>query len=109
MSACLPDCPKHWTVHDVGRGARGSGQYAVVRGVLPCLAESGGGHTWLAMAVAKGKGVRGCSFSPGESILGGNQRRTRYQLYQTLLGAPAKSCVQEKGEGCCLVCYDLPR
>ena len=63
----------------------------------------------LAMAVAKGKGVRSCSFSHSKSILGGNWPGTRCQLYQTLLGVPAKSCVQEKEEGHCLTCNHLPR
>ena len=55
------------------------------------------------MAVAKGKGTR------SKSVLGGNWRGTHRQLYQTLLGAPAKSGVLEKGEGCCLTCDHLPR
>ena len=71
--------------------------------------QSGGGSTWLAMAVAEGKGMRGCSFSHSKSFLGGNRCGTHRQLYQTLLGAPAKSGVQEKGEGCCLACDHLPR
>ena len=61
----------------------------------------------LAMAVAKGKSVRGCSFSHSKSILGGNRRGTRRQLYQTLLGPPTKGGVQEKGEGV-LFCMRSP-
>ena len=57
---------------------------------------------WLAMAVTKGKGTRSCIFSHSKSILEGNWHGTRCQLYQTLLGAPAKGGVQEKGEGHCL-------
>ena len=54
---------------------------------------------WLAMAVAKGKSTRGCSFPHSKSVLGGNRHETHHQLHQTLLGAPAESSDQEKGEG----------
>ena len=63
----------------------------------------------LAMAVAKGEGMGGHSFSTSKSVLGGNQCRTCHFLYNTLLGAPTEGCVQEEGVGCYLVCNHLPR
>ena len=77
------NCPEHWTVHDAGRGARRRGQFAMVRGVLPRLAEGRRSHAWRAMAVAEGEGVGGKSFPISEGILGGNRRRTRHLLYKT--------------------------
>ena len=57
------------------------------------------GRMQSVMAVAKGKGVGGHSFSTSKSILGGNQRRTHHLLYKTLLGTPTKGCVQERDRG----------
>ena len=72
----LPTHPDHWTVHDAGQSARGSRQFPMVWGLLLCLAESGGGRMWPALAVTKGEGAGDCGFSQSESILGGSQHRT---------------------------------
>ena len=103
------DCPEHWAVHDVGRGAGGHGQFAMVRGVLPHLAESQRGCAQSAVAVAEREGTGGKSFPTGEGILGGHRHRTRCLLYKTLLGAPVEGCVQEEGERCYLARDHLPR
>ena len=62
-----------------------------------------------AMAMAKGEGAGSGSFPTGQGVLGGNQHQTHHLLYQTLLGAPAKGCVPEEGEGHYLACDHLPR
>ena len=61
------------------------------------------------MAMAEGEGVGSGRFPTGQGVLGGNQHRTHHLLYQTLLGAPAKGCVQEEGEGRYLTHDHLPR
>ena len=71
----------------------------MIRGVFPHLAESWRSHAWSAMAMAKGEGMGSGSFPTGQGVLGANRHQTRCLLYQTLLGAPTKGCVQKEGKG----------